>query len=63
VRLKKVLKAAMKGAADTLMQQLLSTPEFQRLPAPSFALEVQRGSIPGAPNAMEFSCGFKLDQS
>src|SRR5437588_11895228 len=25
---------------------------------PSFALEVQRGSIPGAPNAIEFSDGF-----
>src|SRR6266511_2243843 len=25
---------------------------------PSFALEVQRGSIPGAPNATEFSGGF-----
>jgi hypothetical protein len=28
------------------------------VPTPSFALEVQRGSIPGAPNAIEFSGGF-----
>ncbi len=28
------------------------------VPKPSFALEVQRGSIPGAPNATEFSGGF-----
>jgi hypothetical protein len=25
------------------------------VPTPSFALDVQRGSIPGAPNATEFS--------
>ena len=28
------------------------------MPTPSFALEVQRGSIPGAPKATEFSDGF-----
>jgi len=28
------------------------------VPTPSLALDVQRGSIPGAPNAVEFSAGF-----
>jgi hypothetical protein len=28
------------------------------VPTPSLALEVQRGSIPGAPNASEFSAWF-----
>jgi len=28
------------------------------VPTPSLALEVQRGSIPGAPNATGFSGGF-----
>jgi hypothetical protein len=38
------------------MQELL----LYAVPMPSLALDVQRGSIPGAPKAMEFFIGDNL---